>query len=167
MRRSSSLRRVAAVRSLLALWVVLFPGASWAAAARSYAYLLIQGTITEPSGGKPLAGATVRLTAESRVFEAVTDARGVFVFEKLPITSLEMRVTNNKGEIIRTIQPIDLDVPDLKRFMIRFGRGEERGALIGAREEGVTVVAPDPPVRWRRFWKQFGIFAGCAAVLAL
>lgn len=152
----------------LAIGSMLLSASAWAAAPKQYAYLLVQGTITDPSTGKPLPGATVKLDSSSGSFEDVTDEKGVFVFEKLPLGSFDMSVTRSDGEVVRWMEPIDRDVASLKRFRIGFGQGEEqRISRIEASENGATIVADAPPVRWRRFWRQFGIFIGCAALLAL
>ena len=39
--------------------------------------------------------------------------------------------------------------------------------VIEAGEKGVTVTVPKPAVQYKRFWKQFAIFAGGALLLAL
>jgi hypothetical protein len=153
---------------VVGLLCVLPSALTWAAP-KQYAYLLVQGTITDPSTGKPLPGAIVRMSSEnSGSFEDVTDEKGVFVFEKLPLGTFDMSVTRSDGEVVRWIQPIDRDLSNLHRFRVGFGRGEEqRISRIEANEEGATIVAEAPPVRWKRFWRQFGVFLGCAALLAL
>lgn len=80
---------------------------SRAAQPKEYVYLVVPGRITDRSQGRPVVGAVIRLEAGSRVFEAATDDGGVFVFERLPVASYEMRVTSGSGEVLRSIQEQD------------------------------------------------------------
>jgi len=140
---------------------------AWGAARKEYAYLLVQGSISDPSGGRPLIGATVRLSSGSLRYETITDGRGAVVFEKLPVASYEMTVTDTDGDGVESFEPVGLDASDARRFRIRFGTGEPVGVCIDAAGKDVHLVAPEPPARWRRFWAQFAIFGGCALILAL
>jgi hypothetical protein len=153
---------------LVLVAALLVPGDSLAGEPKNYAYYFLQGKIADSLGTRFLEGATVRLAAGSDVFEATTDERGTFVFEKLPVQSYQMTVTSAEGEVIRYIEKVDLGDPDRTRLKIRMGTGEPRQARINA--GGVTEVAveaADRPPHWRKLWKQLAIFAGAAAALAI
>lgn len=150
-----------------ALLSLLSPECSQAASPADYAYLRVQGKITDPLQKTPLVGATVRLTAETRVFEAITDRRGMFLFEKLSVRSYTVRITTAEGEVIRDLWEIDPGDPARTRLRIRLGRGPGTGPLIMPVRDRVEVLAPEPRVRWHRFWKQLAIFVGSAGILAL
>lgn len=166
-RRGSAIRGPVVLLSLLVLWTGLGAEFPHAAAEKVYAHLRIQGMITDPAGGEPMAGAVVTLTADGEAFKATTNRRGVFAFEKVPLASYRLSVESADGRTIRTISPMDQGGVGLSRFDVRFGRGEGRSLVVEGREAGVTLEAPAPSVRWGRFWKQFAIFAGAAALLAL
>jgi hypothetical protein len=153
---------------LVLLAALLLPGASLAGQPKNYAYYFLQGKIADSLGTKRLEGATVRLAAGTDVFEATTDERGTFMFERLPVQSYDLTVTSADGEVIRYIEKVDLGDPDRMRLKIRMGTGEARKARIDAGT--VTEVAVEPTDRtphWRKFWKQLAVFAGAAAALAI
>ena len=144
-----------------------FAGSARGGEPREYAYLYLQGRLYDPGHGTPLRGAEIRLTAGERSFQVTTDSVGHFVFEKLPMATYEMHVTTAEGRVIRTIEEIGLKVSGPRRYRAKLSRGSEVTPVIEAGKKGVAVSVPDPPVRWKRFWKQFAIFAGGALVLAL
>ena len=65
--------------AIVALLALCLPGIARAAQPRDYAYVFLQGRLADPYAKHPMAGATVRLTTGTRVFEAVTDRKGLFV----------------------------------------------------------------------------------------
>ena len=136
---------------LVLLAAMLLPEAALAGEPKNYAYYFLQGKIADSLGTKYLEGATVRLAAGADVFEATTDARGTFVFEKLPVQSYDMTVTSAEGEVIRYIEKVDLGDPNRTRLRIRMGTGEARKARLNA--GGVTEVAVEATDRtphWRK-----------------
>jgi hypothetical protein len=154
---------------ILVLLAVCAPGIGQAAVAKDYAYVFIQGRIADPYEKNPLAGATVRLTADSRVFEAVTDRKGVFVFEKLPVATFTLDIVTEEGKLVEWFQKTDMSDPDRPRLKVKFGKKRGRSAVtVVAKqsEEKVEVVVKAPPARWGRFWKEFAIFAAAAVVLS-
>jgi hypothetical protein len=151
----------------LLMATIPFAGSARAEGPKEYAYLYLQGRLYDPAHGTPLRGAEIRLTAGAQAFQVTTDSRGNFVFEKLPMATYEMHVTTAEGRVIRTIEEIGLKVSGPRRYRAKLSRGPEVTPVIEAGKKGVAVSVPVPPVRWKRFWKQFAIFAGGALVLAL
>jgi len=156
-------------------WALAFPaaaraasqeGAGPAAGARDYAYLTLQGRLTDSSLRRALQGATVRLTAGAETFETVTDQKGLFLFEKLPVASYSVHVTSAEGRVVRGIRRIDEGDRYRQRLRMKLGRGEATSFQMHASEEAITLDVPKPEVRWDRFWKELGIFVGGAALLA-
>ena len=141
--------------------------ATLAAEARDYAYVFLQGKLTDSKSGRPLARASVRLTADAGAFETMTDPRGVFTFEKLPFALFELRIITPEGKVIRGIQRSDPDDPDGTRFRIKLGKGYGDGIRLEATRERVTVDVPEPQTRWSKLWAELGIFVGVAGLLAL
>ena len=136
--------------------------------ARDYAYFTLQGRLSDPSLRKPLEGATIRLTAGDQKFEAVTDRKGVFSFERLPVVSFKVDVVSSDGRVIRGIRRLDANDPVRPRLYMKLGRGEPQSFEVHAAEEtAVALDVPQPEVRWDRFWKELAIFVGAAAILAL
>ena len=83
--------------TLLILWTVaaiLAPTNIDAAESRDYAYLMLQGKLVDSPKERPVAGVTIRLISGSRIFEATTDQRGLFIFEKLPVTPVDRKLCN-------------------------------------------------------------------------
>jgi hypothetical protein len=134
---------------------------------RSYAYLFFQGRITDLVGTRPLAGASVRLESGGRAFEARTDARGSFVFERLPVLTYDLTVFSPAGQLMEIARQAGSDDPVRTRFQVRPGAGDGRRARVRVEGDRVVVDVPRPATDWPRFWKQFGIFIGCAGLLAL
>jgi hypothetical protein len=66
---------------------------------------------------------------------------------------------------MHTIEEVGLGIPDLRRFEVTFGRGPGTAAHIAIGEQDTAFTAPQPKVRWQRFWKELAIFLGCAAMV--
>jgi len=135
--------------------------------AKEYAYVFLQGKLADGNSGRPLARAAVRVTTESATFETLSDQRGVFVFEKLPVERLELRITTPDGRVIRAVQRGDPDDPQGTRFSLKMGRGYGAGLRITLDEKRMDVDYPAPKTRWGKLWAEVGIFVGAAGLLAL
>jgi len=146
-----------------------FADSSTATSAKTYASLDVQGKIADPVGGRPLANATVRLSGDGDVFEIVTDQRGTFVFDRLPVRSFVLDIVTADGRVVRSLRDIDPDdpFPNRARVRIQLGEGASQSLSIETNENDVTMLVPQPRTRWGRLWKQLGIFIGAAGLLAL
>jgi hypothetical protein len=166
-RTETPVRLLAAV---LALFAFGAPGPCLAGTAKGLRVRLHQGRIADPYEKAPLGNATVRLTAQdARVFEAVTNRNGVFVFERLPVATFALDIVTEDGKLVSWLQSDESPDPDHPRVKVKFAR--KRGAstvtVVPDRESNnVAVAVNTPPVRWGRFWKQFAIFAGAAVILS-
>ena len=159
-----------AFASVLAFAVLAAPGTCLAGAAKDYAYVFVQGRIADPYEKHVLSGATVRLTTDSRVFEAVTDRKGVFVFERLPVATFTLDIVTEDGRLVSWFKGSDSSDPSRPRVSVKFGK--KRGASTitvspGKTEDHVEVVVKSPPAGWDKFWKEFAIFGAVAVVLAV
>jgi hypothetical protein len=151
--------------SLLA--AVFATGGARASQTKNYAFLYVQGRLSNPSSKTAMEGARVRLTSGEIAFETTTDTKGNFVFEKLPLATYLVHVTTADGRVLDRIEDIGLTVTGPKRYKTRFSSGPEAVPAIVVGEKDVTIKIPKPTVQWKRFWKQFAIFAGGALILAL
>jgi len=136
-------------------------------AGREYAYFTLQGRLTDPSLRKAMEGATIRLTSGDESFETVTDRKGIFLFEKLPVTTFTVDVISSDGRVVRGIRRLDANDPVRPRLRIDLGKGSPQSFQMNAAEEAISLDVPEPEVRWDRFWKELAIFVGAAAILAL
>jgi len=136
-------------------------------AAGRYAYLLLQGKVTAPGGEDTGAGVTVRLFTKDKTFETRTDDRGVFVFERLPVASYDLRIITADGRVMRTVRPFD--DPRGIRLEIQVGKGVGKALHLDATAPGgkVTYEVPQRAPEWGRFWKEFGVIVGAAGIFAL
>jgi hypothetical protein len=160
--------RIATPWLLTLLAAALLPGVAAAASdAGRYAYLYVQGRLSNPSSKTAMEGARIRLTSGETTFETTTDSRGSFVFEKLPLGTYLLHVTTADGRVMDSMQEIGLSLTGPKRYKTRFSTGPEAIPAIVVKEKEVTVKVPKPTVKWKRFWTQFAIFAGGALILAL
>lgn len=161
------MRILAAVLALLAFGA---SGLCVAGTPKDYAYIFIQGRIADPYEKAPLGNATVRLTAQdSRVFEAVTNRNGVFIFERLPVATFTLDIVTEDGKQVSWFQSDESPDADRPRVKVKFAK--KRGAstvtvIPDQASNHVEVAVHTPPVRWGRFWKQFAIFAGAAVILS-
>jgi hypothetical protein len=165
MRHYHPSRAVLQLLLLAIIGLVLAPGGAAAAEPRDYAYLFLQGKVTAANGDQPVDGVTVRLTAGADSFEATTDQRGVFIFEKLPIATYRLQITTADGEVIHTLRRIE--DPRRIRIRIKTHRGEGGTFRLEPRDGKVAVDVPDPPARWDRFWKEVAIIVGVGLLFAL
>lgn len=153
--------------AMLVLALTALPRPAWSAEAKDYAYLFVQGRITDKKGQRPMARATVRLTAGGQAHETLTDDRGAFSFDHLPVDDYRMEVRDTEGKVIRGVYKVEKYDPDRTRLRVQFGYGAPSTPVLKPGAEGLDVIAPKPPVRWRLFWTELAIFVGTAAVLAL
>ena len=136
------------------------------AAAKQYITTTIRGTLTDPADGKPMVGALFRFTptdSEDATVEALTDAEGRFEAQGLGFGLYVVEIQTAEGEIIRGINHLP----------IRPGKPIELELTLSDRVRSSTDLINQPrrfaavvqrvPGKWKRFWKQFGIFAGLAA----
>jgi hypothetical protein len=135
--------------------------------ALDYAYFTLQGRLTDPSLRQALQGATIRLTSGEESFETITDPKGLFVFEKLPVASYSVQVISAEGQVVREIRRLDAGDPFRQKLRMKLGRGVATSFQVHAAEESITLDVPQPEVRWDRFWKELALFVGGAALLAL
>jgi len=150
---------------LTVIGTFLTPSAAGAGEPERYAYLFLQGRIVNDKDSRPAEGLTVRVSAGTGAFESVTDQRGVFVFEKLPIATYDLQVISPAGHVIRSIRRID--DPSRIRLRIRTGHGEGTPLRVLPDSDRIAVDIPQPPPSWNRFWKEFGIVLAAVGVFAL
>ena len=155
--------------ALLVLTATIVTGANAADTVepKEYAYILLQGRLSDASEKHPVAGATVLLTSESLVFESITDDRGVFIFDKLPVANYAMGISMDDGMGIHWAKDRSLAEPDRERLKIRFGKGKKNVIELVPRGDEVALLTPAPPPNMGRFGKQALIFLAGAVVLAL
>ena len=154
-------------RLVLALVAALAAVPAAADAPDPYAYLFLQGKISDATGTQAVAGATVRLSSGSEVFEAVTDQRGVFVFEKLPVTAFEVEVVTADGKPVRGARALTRFDPDRSRVEISTDPGPHSRIRLDTEGERFVVEVRDPPANWRKLWKELLIVIGAAGLFAL
>jgi hypothetical protein len=142
-------------------------GGAGASQTKNYAYLFVQGRLSDPGSKTAMAGAQIRLTSGESSFEATTDPKGNFAFEKLPVATYLVHITTADGRVLERIEDMGLTLTGPKRYRASFAHGPEAIPVIVASDKDVSVTVPKPTVRWKRFWTQFAIFAGGALVLAL
>ena len=124
--------------------LLLAPGVA-ASEPKDYSYLFLQGKLTSTGNGRPVVDATVRVHGKSGEFETVSDRRGVFMFEKLPVDDYEVEITTGDGRSIRTARNTGLDELQRNRLEINLGTGTASALLIEASPDSFEVNAPDPP----------------------
>lgn len=140
---------------------------SRAASPKEYAYVFLQGRVTDKSGRRPVVGATLRLVGGGRVFEGVTDRTGVFLFDRIPVSEYELTLTTQDGKSIRSARKGESLDPDGARLDL--GVGRQGGTVLMLRPEGgkLVPVIPDPPPDMGKFGKELAIFLGIVVILAL
>jgi hypothetical protein len=145
-----------------------FEAAASVGEAPDYRYLFLQGRLTEPRTGDPLANAVIALEGPSGTFEAEANERGVFTFERVPVATYDIRVTTSDGRVIRAGRAIEKTSPTRTRIRLKLGRGAGTHLRVEpVTESRVAVTVPEPPPEWNRFWKQGLIFLAVAGALAL
>lgn len=155
------------VTGLLVFCAGLAPTPVDAGEPKEYAYILLQGRLTDLSEDHSFDGATIRLKSDARIFESTTDDNGVFVFDRLPVANYEMEIRTADGQRMRSVRDGTPEDPDRKRMKIRFGKGKGSVIRLEPDDDRVAVIVPEPPSNMKRFGKQALIFVGAAVVLAL
>jgi len=158
--------RAAAVLALCLLAGALASRIS-AAGAKNYAYLFVQGRLTDSRGVTPMSGATIRLLGEGRVLEAVSDRRGVFVFEKIPVATYDLEIVTADGRVMQGVADADPIDPSRVSIRLRHRRGKGAPIVVEAAQDGVAFDVPKRRTNWPKLWAEIFIFAGVALALAL
>jgi len=138
-----------------------------AAQPKDYSYLFVQGKLTDSSGRRGVPQTAVQLVGESGTFEAMTNRRGVFVFEKLPVASYELSLATDDGRVLLGARETPIDDIEAKRLTIRVGSGTAVPVHLEPAEGGVVIRAESGPANWTRFRRQFLIFLGSVGLLLL
>jgi len=155
---------------LLAVAVLFARGFVLAGEARDYAYLFVQGRLAGATRGEPAEGVRIRLTSGDRSFEAKTNARGVFEFEKLPVATYDMEAWTSEGRTVIAVRRLAKGRPggtDLELTVGGTGSVDAGKIRLAVTEGRVAVEVPQRSTDWRRLGIQGGIFVGAAAVLVL
>ena len=155
----------------LMLWVGQAAGLSLAGQPKDYAYLAVQGKLSRAGDGRALVGVTVTLRGKTEQFTTVTDTRGVFVFDKLPLARYSVEVRTADGKTIRNVRRFETPGPELTMLELGVRGGARNPAaepiVIDGSNGSVEVVVPDPRTKWGKLWKQALIFVGVAGAFAL
>lgn len=151
---------------------LLAAGTSLAAEPKSYASVFLQGRISDGPPGRPLVGATVRLTGPERAFESVTDARGAFTFERLPLTSFTLEIETADGAVLRGLRELDPTDPEQRRAQIVLGpprakTSPEQVVVVPLEDTRLSLAAPAEARDWRRLRRQGLWFLAGVLLLAL
>jgi len=141
-----------------------------AAAKKSYVQTNINGRLTHPKSGKPMAGAMIRFTPvdpELARASSVTEDDGSFVVSGLGFGNYVVEIETAEGEKIRGINALPIEegkplVLDLKLS----DRLRSSTSIENEPDRFMAVVAQEKK-KTGKFWKQFGIFLGLAIVIAL
>ena len=151
----------------LCLLVGLLASPASAAEVKDYAYLFVQGRLTDARGVNPVSAATVRLLGDGRVFEAVSDRRGVFVFEKIPVAAYDLEIVTADGRVMQGVADTDPIDPSRVSIRLRHRKGQGEPIVVEAAEESVAFDVPKRHTNWPKLWAEIFIFAGVALALAL
>ncbi len=125
---------------------------------------IVHESVTD-SEGRPVIRQGLTTT-----YEAVTDTDGRFVFSRLPLhRHWRLEILMATGELIRATSLLEIS-SGRAELILGISKRLDRAAAVDTNPEvaGTRWVIPGlRPPKWKRFWKQFAIFMGGAAVLAL
>ena len=104
----------------------------------------------------------------STTYEAITDEDGQFVFSRLPLDRRwRLEILMISGEVIRATSLVEIS-SGRAELKLAITKRLDRAAEVDTDAPGTRWVIPGvQPPKWKRFWKQFGIFMAGAVVLAL
>jgi hypothetical protein len=132
-----------------------------------YAYLFLQGKVVLSRRDRLEGGVKVRVTSKDQTFEATTDDRGVFVFERLPVTAYDLQIVTPDGRGMRSIR--SFNDPRGIRLEVKTGKGAGKTLHLDPTgpDGKVSFVVPQRAPDWGKFWKELGIVLGVAGLFAL
>ena len=136
------------------------------AATKQYITTTIRGTLTDPAIGRPMVGALFRFTPtdpENTTVEAFTDAEGKFEAKGLGFGFYAIEIQTAAGEIIRGINHLPISPGKPIELELTLSDQVRSSTDLINKPERFAAVVVRVPGKWKRFWKQFGIFAGLAA----
>jgi len=125
--------------------------------------VIIHESITD-SEGRPVIRQGL-----ATIYEAMTDAEGRFVFTRLPPNRLwRLEILTASGELIRSTSRFDLSSGRVE-LILGISKRLDRASKVDTNPQPGTrwVISGVRPPKWKRFWKQFGIFIAGAGALAL
>jgi len=132
-----------------------------------YATTTLRGKLAEGKG-RPLAGALVRFVTVpgGQEFTTVTDGQGRFVLKGLPYSNYAVDLTTAEGERIYGVNDIPIS-KDQVNVTMSISPRRQSDTTLGNDSSRFFVVVDQKKSKWKRFWKQFGIFFGVAAAGAV
>ena len=147
---------------LAAVLLVLVTTGAMAGGPPDYAYLLVQGALSEPRSGIPAEGLAVRLSGERGTFTTVTDGRGTFTFDRVPVGDYDLDIVTADGKVMRRLFEGATLSPNRSRARVRFGSGRAQSIRLEPEDERVLLTIPEPSTRWGRMGRQSLVFVGAA-----
>jgi len=137
-----------------------------------YQSVTIKGRLAGPKRGMDVGGALIRFTPEPEgpAVEALTDDQGRFTVAGLGFGSYAVEIKTANGETIRGINTFPVGETGSAEISLKMSdRIVSETRLENTPDRFVAVIVKQP-VKWKRFWREFGIYFGsaiAAGVLAL
>jgi len=164
MRRKILQRRVALLAVIFIGIAVATPLAE--AAKKSYVSTTIRGTLSHPNTGRPLVGAVVTFTPEDSkliVVRATTDENGAFEAAGLDFGRYNVEILTAEGETIRGINALPVSEKTVG-VTLKISERVQSDTDVDNQPEQIAIIVDKQKTKWKRFWKQFGIYVGAVAV---
>jgi hypothetical protein len=132
-----------------------------------YVTTTLRGKLTDPDKGKPLAGAKLRFTSVDDPDlnrETVTEADGAFEIAGLTYSSYIIEIETAEGEVIRGVNALRVGEAEKLEISLKISDHVQSETTLENRPDRFVSAVKVEKVKWRRFWREFGIFWGAAAV---
>ena len=132
-----------------------------------YVTTTLRGKLTDPDKGKPLAGAKLRFVSlddPDLNRETVTQADGAFEITGLTYSSYVIEIETADGEVIRGVNALRVGEGEKLEISLKISDRVQSQTTLENRPDRFVSAVKVEKVKWRRFWREFGIFWGAAAV---
>lgn len=133
---------------------------------KRYVTTTLRGKLTDPESDKPLAGAILRFVSTQEDFsrEVTTDDKGRFVVEGLIYSTYQIDIETAEGEKIRGVNALPIGDDKTVEVTLKISDRVRSETKLDNEPDRFVSAVEVKRVRWKRFWKEFGVFWGAAVV---
>jgi len=134
---------------------------------KQYVTTTLRGRLTEAKG-KPVAGAILRFTpidSQAAVVEAMTDVAGAFEVTGLVFTSYSIEIETAGGEIIKGLNELPIRENEKVELELTVSPRVVSSTNLENQPQRFVAAVDKKKGKWKRFWKQFGIYLGVTAAV--
>lgn len=157
------------IAGLLLCGLIALPTAAVFAQEKQYVTTTLRGRLTETKG-KPVVGATLRFTpdqGQAPAVEVTTDVAGAFEAVGLIYANYSIEITTALGEVIKGLNELPIRKDERVEYLLTISPRIASSTSLTNQPQRFVAAVTKPKGKWKKFWKQFAIYMGVTAAVAV